>query len=220
MTRAAHSSANEGHDEHQNHAAEAEHVRPKAITVTAQILGIVEEVILAFIAIVLIVLAVLLLIDSGSQLYEVVKSKGLAGLNPPTITSTPNNTSQSNSSSDTSEETGATLTILESILLVAVIMEIVYTVTLSLRSHELSAEPFLIIGIIAAIRRILEITIKSSNLKSDSQTFQWLLVELGILSVIVIALAASVYIVRRSQKFVLKLPSAALAPHVEPKEDH
>lgn len=48
--------------------------------------------------------------------------------------------------------------VLNSILLVMMTMEIVYTVTKSLESHTLVAEPFLIIGAIAAIRRRLVIT--------------------------------------------------------------
>jgi hypothetical protein len=41
---------------------------------------------------------------------------------------------------------------------------------------------------------------------------------LGVLSIIVIALAISVYVVRRSQKFVIKLPSVALAEASEKSE--
>lgn len=161
-----------------------EHTRHPILTSLIRVLGTVEDVILTSIALVLIVLAALLLINGILELARAVIEADLGGLS---------------------------LEILEDVLLVAVIMEIVYTVMLSLRSHELAAEPFLVVGIIAVIRRILEITIKSSGLDSSQPTFQWLLVELGILSVIVIALAASVYVVRRSTKFTIKLPSAALA---------
>ena len=42
-------------------------------------------------------------------------------------------------------------------------MEIVYTVAISLEAHALVAEPFLIIGAIAAIRRMLVITATSTK---------------------------------------------------------
>jgi uncharacterized membrane protein (DUF373 family) len=45
--------------------------------------------------------------------------------------------------------------LLDHVLLVLIIVEIVYTVVLTLRSHQLVAQPFIIIGLIAVIRRIL-----------------------------------------------------------------
>jgi len=55
----------------------------------------------------------------------------------------------------------------DDVLLVMMTMEIVYTVTLSLQSHKLVAEPFLVIGIIAAIRRTLVITAESRSWKQS-----------------------------------------------------
>jgi uncharacterized membrane protein (DUF373 family) len=158
--------------------------RHPILTAIISILGSIEDIILTGIALLLIVLAVLLLINGGLGLVRAVVQSDLSGLE---------------------------LDILESILLVAVIMEIVYTVMLSLRSHELSAEPFLVVGVIAAIRRILEITIKSSSVDSSGEAFRGLLYELGLLAVIVVALAISIFIVRRSQGFLMKLPSVVLA---------
>jgi hypothetical protein len=53
--------------------------------------------------------------------------------------------------------------ILNSVLLVMMTMEIVYTVAVSLESHTLVAEPFLIVGAIAGIRRMLVITATSGG---------------------------------------------------------
>jgi uncharacterized membrane protein (DUF373 family) len=44
---------------------------------------------------------------------------------------------------------------LDQVLLVLILVEIVHTVMLSLRSHELQAEPFIVVGLIAAIRKLL-----------------------------------------------------------------
>ncbi len=48
-------------------------------------------------------------------------------------------------------------------LLVLMMVELAYTVIVSLRGKVLSAEPFLIVGLIAVIRRILVITIGDVN---------------------------------------------------------
>lgn len=45
--------------------------------------------------------------------------------------------------------------LLDSILLVLILVEIVHTVVLSLRAHALSAEPFIVVGLVAVVRKIL-----------------------------------------------------------------
>ena len=47
--------------------------------------------------------------------------------------------------------------LLDRILLVLILIEIVHTVVLSLRAHRLVAQPFIVVGLIAVIRRILVI---------------------------------------------------------------
>src|SRR5712692_4960725 len=89
--------------------------------------------------------------------------------------------------------------ILDTVLLVMMTMEIVYTVTLSLESHTLVAEPFLVIGAIAAIRRMLVITAESTKLEiSNPEAFRNTLIELFLLAIIVVVMALSIYILRRS----------------------
>jgi hypothetical protein len=43
------------------------------------------------------------------------------------------------------------------------LVEILHTVRISIRSHILVTEPFLVIGLIASIRRILVITLKRAH---------------------------------------------------------
>jgi uncharacterized membrane protein (DUF373 family) len=45
--------------------------------------------------------------------------------------------------------------LLDRVLLVLILVEIVYTVVLSLQSHRLVAQPFIVVGLIAVIRKIL-----------------------------------------------------------------
>src|SRR5580658_4151651 len=70
--------------------------------------------------------------------------------------------------------------ILNTVLLVMMTMEIVYTVAITLESHTLNAEPFLIIGSIAAIRRMLVITATSTDIEKNPDVFHNTLVELGL----------------------------------------
>ena len=48
--------------------------------------------------------------------------------------------------------------VLDQLLFVLVLVEILHTVRISIRAHEILIEPFLIVGLIASIRRVLVIT--------------------------------------------------------------
>jgi len=56
--------------------------------------------------------------------------------------------------SATSVINGAT-SLLDEVLLVLILIEIVHTVVLSLQSHQLLAQPFIVVGLVAVIRKIL-----------------------------------------------------------------
>jgi uncharacterized membrane protein (DUF373 family) len=53
--------------------------------------------------------------------------------------------------------------LLDQVLLVLILVEIVYTVVLSLREHRLDAQPFIVVGLIAVIRRILFVLTPASH---------------------------------------------------------
>lgn len=54
--------------------------------------------------------------------------------------------------------------LLDRVLLVLILVEIVYTVALSLRAHRLVAQPFIVVGLIAVIRRILFVLTPGSHI--------------------------------------------------------
>jgi hypothetical protein len=87
-------------------------------------------------------------------------------------------------------------------------MEIVYTVAITLESHTLTAEPFLIIGVIAAIRRMLVITATSTEQEVHPEQFHNTLVELGLLAAMVVALTGAIWILRYSGYKYAKAPTA------------
>ena len=88
---------------------------------------------------------------------------------------------------------------LDRILLVLMIVELLYTVKVSFREHSLVPEPFLIVGLIAATRRILVVTAQLAVLleKPNEVVFRSAMVELGILTVMVLVLVASLWILRK-----------------------
>jgi len=55
--------------------------------------------------------------------------------------------------------------LLDRVLLVLILVEIVHTVVLTLRAHRLVAQPFIVVGLIAVIRRILFVLTPGSQIK-------------------------------------------------------
>lgn len=86
---------------------------------------------------------------------------------------------------------------LDLVLLVLMVVELAYTVMLSLRGAVLSAEPFLIVGLIAVIRRILVITVGEFKNGSPQPTFSTESgIELGILTAVVLVFVLSIAMLR------------------------
>jgi hypothetical protein len=82
--------------------------------------------------------------------------------------------------------------ILDQILLILLIVELLYTVQVSFRAHGLLAEPFLVVALIAVIRRVLVITAEFSKLPQESEpVFRHAIIELTLLTVMIIVLVGS-----------------------------
>ena len=58
----------------------------------------------------------------------------------------------------------AATNLLDRVLLVLILVEIVHTVVLSLRAHRLAAQPFIVVGLVAVIRRILFLLSNQNNI--------------------------------------------------------
>jgi phosphate starvation-inducible membrane PsiE len=88
--------------------------------------------------------------------------------------------------------------LLDQVLLVFMIVEILYTVQVSFREHALVPEPFLIVGLIAAIRRVLVLTAEFGDLLDRGhEAFVHGMLELALLTVMVVALVIALVLVRR-----------------------
>lgn len=86
---------------------------------------------------------------------------------------------------------------LDRLLLIVMIVELLYTVKVSFREHTLIPEPFLIVGMIAGTRRILVLTAELGTLLDrDQAAFRNAMVEIGLLTVMIVALVAALRMLR------------------------
>lgn len=88
--------------------------------------------------------------------------------------------------------------LLDQSLLILMIVEILYTLQVSFREHTLVAEPFLIVGLIAAIRRVLILTAEFSKpAEIGEAAFHNVMFELGLLTALILALVFSLSLMKR-----------------------
>jgi uncharacterized membrane protein (DUF373 family) len=93
---------------------------------------------------------------------------------------------------------GQVVNLLDQILLVLLIIELLYTVQVSFREHGLVAEPFLVVALIAVVRRILVLIAEVPNLPEAGEVpFRHGLIELALLAVMVVILVGSLIIFQR-----------------------
>ena len=87
--------------------------------------------------------------------------------------------------------------LLDRVLLILLVVELLYTVQVSFREHALMPEPFLLIGLIAGIRRVLLLTAELAQVHEESYVFQHVIVELVVLTVMIVALVISLVLLRK-----------------------
>ena len=97
-----------------------------------------------------------------------------------------------------------TLLVLDQLLVVLMLVEILHTVRISIRSHFLVTEPFLVVGLIASIRRVLVITLEAATLTKggtwsteSASIFRASMTELGLLGLLILILVFSITLLRR-----------------------
>ena len=100
--------------------------------------------------------------------------------------------------------TEAVFQIMDRLLFVLMLIEILYTVRASMQSGALSSEPFLVVGLIACIRRILVISLETSNVTkpdmwtgANAELFHAAMTELGVLAGLVVVMVGAIYFIRR-----------------------
>lgn len=95
-------------------------------------------------------------------------------------------------------DAGAIVTLLDRILLALMVVELLYTVQVSFKEHALVPEPFLLVALIATVRRILVITAEfGAQTRPADQLFRQVMWELSLLTVLILVLVASVVVLRK-----------------------
>ena len=104
-----------------------------------------------------------------------------------------------------SSKSGDPLLVIDQLLLVLIFIEILHTVRISIRSEALLMEPFLIVGVIASVRRVLVITMQAAQVMRQEQPdpqaaeqFRKSMWELGLLGALILTLVVSIYLLRRA----------------------
>jgi|SRR4051794_21509890 uncharacterized membrane protein (DUF373 family) len=87
--------------------------------------------------------------------------------------------------------------VLDRILLALIVAELAYTLRFVVRTHEIAVEPFLYIGLIAVVRRILIVTAQLERGPHVGSAATNILLELGVLGLLVPSLAIAVHLVKR-----------------------
>jgi len=133
-----------------------------------------EEAIYVVVAMLLAVAAVLLLINAGQQAVQELQ----AARDPLVIV----------------------LTVLDKGLVLLMVAELLHTVRITVRERGLAAEPFLIVGLIAGIRRVLILTAQTDT------GFRWNPegIQLLILVGLILVMAIAIGIWRRSERLVVE----------------
>jgi uncharacterized membrane protein (DUF373 family) len=89
------------------------------------------------------------------------------------------------------------LGLLDGLLLVFIITELIHTVRAVIDEKVLVAEPFLIVGIVAAIRRLVVVSAEAKSLLG-TEDFADAMLEMGILTASALVLALAIFLLRRT----------------------
>jgi uncharacterized membrane protein (DUF373 family) len=87
--------------------------------------------------------------------------------------------------------------LLDRVLLIIIFVEVLYTVQVSFRQHVLQPGPFLVVGLIAATRRILVLTAELPKMAKENEALLHnAIIELAMLTVLILALVMSLRLIR------------------------
>jgi hypothetical protein len=88
----------------------------------------------------------------------------------------------------------------DGLLLVFIFVELLYAVRSCLRSHEIVAEPFRIVGILAGIKEIVVLSVEAATLLDKGPNFSRAFVEVGVSGGVVLVLALAAFVLRERRR--------------------
>lgn len=90
------------------------------------------------------------------------------------------------------------LSLIEEALLLVIVGELLLTLRLVLIGGQLSGEPFLLIGLVATVRRVVVVTAEVESFPDGGRELTNFLLELGLLGLLTVAFAGALYLLRRT----------------------
>ena len=90
--------------------------------------------------------------------------------------------------------------VLDTLLLVFILVELLFAVRITVTKRQLVAEPFLLVGIIASIKEIVVLSVKAADDIGTGAKFQDQLWEIGVLSVAVVLLGGTAWLLRLKER--------------------
>ncbi len=97
--------------------------------------------------------------------------------------------------------------VIDRLLFVLMLVELIHSVGASIKAGAVVAEPFFVVAIIACIRRILVITLGTSQITKEgawtpvtASLFKASMVELGLLAGLLLVLVGAIYALRRMER--------------------
>lgn len=102
--------------------------------------------------------------------------------------------------------TSTILELLDGLLLVFIVTELLHTVRAVIAENVLVSEPFLIVGIVAGIRRVIVISAEAADSVGEERFSDYML-EMGILIGVILALGVTIFLLRHTE-------------HPEPRPSH
>jgi uncharacterized membrane protein (DUF373 family) len=98
------------------------------------------------------------------------------------------------------------LDVVDRLLFLLMLVEILHTVRVSMRSGRLTCEPFLIVGLIASIRRVLVLTLQTAEQMHSTEwsqqkeaLFRASMIELGVLAGLILVMVVSIFLLHRAK---------------------
>ena len=98
------------------------------------------------------------------------------------------------------------LDLLDGLLLVFILTELIHTIRAVIDEKVLVAEPFLVVGVVAAIRRLVVVSAEAKDLFGKPE-FSDALLEMGVLVAVVVGLVLGIFMLRHTE-------------HSEPRPTH
>lgn len=94
----------------------------------------------------------------------------------------------------------AAIEVLDALLLIFIVVELLYAVRTTIAERRLVAEPFLLVGIIAAVKEIVVLAVKAAEDAGKGSVFTDQILEVGVLGGLVLALGATAWMLRIKER--------------------